>query len=44
MVQTTRRQFLAHRYEPARIGQQPVCELQFVKLKTFRTQRAATFP
>ena len=44
MVQTARRQYLAHRYEPAHIGQQPVCELQFVEVKYFRGQSAARFP
>jgi hypothetical protein len=44
MVQNARRQYLAHRYEPAHIGEQPVCELQFVEVKYFRGQSAARFP
>jgi hypothetical protein len=37
-VQEARRQFLSHRFEPARIGQQAVCELQLVEIKYFRTR------
>jgi len=39
LVMSAKRDFLARRYEPARIGEQPVCELQFVEVRSFRTPR-----
>jgi hypothetical protein len=41
VVMSAKRDFLAKRYEPARIGAQPVCELQFVEVRSFRTPRSA---
>lgn len=38
MIPGARAQLLRQRFEPARIGEQPVCELQIVELRTFRVQ------
>jgi hypothetical protein len=37
LVTSAKRELLARRYQPARIGEQPVCELQFVDVRSFRT-------
>lgn len=36
IVMSAKRDYLARRFEPARIGEQPVCELQFVEVRSFR--------
>ena len=39
VVMSARRDFLGRRYEPARIGEQPVCELHLLEVRSFRTPR-----
>jgi hypothetical protein len=38
-VQTVRSMYLRQRYEPARLGQQPVCELLLAEVRFFRTEK-----
>lgn len=40
VVMSARREFLARRYEPARIGAQPVCELHLLEVRSLRTSRS----
>lgn len=40
VVMSARRDFLARRYEPARIGEQQVCELHLLEVRSLRTSRS----